>query len=374
MKNIYLLILILFSLKLSAQDLVVTTKDIIYVDGICSTNGRITFNATGGSIDNLPTDIIVTSGPTIGTCIASVINLSEGFPIVPATIFDCNFSFLDCAGEYCFAATNADECTINFCVSIDIVNCYWVETSFGLRYLACPKTTSGEPPAKDNVIDPGYDPGFIYAKGSTDLLLNSEENEYTLYTGLEPAQIQAAINNIEAAIERTVKDYNTKGYSEYEVLSQNEIKSEEDDYVFKFDNNGNLIWVYSNTQKMVKEENLNTEADKSDDIESKIMMDVRKGLAPTKKSHYTLNDISIFPNPFNQNINIAFLSETTQKVNLSIVSTLGQQMLHREFEIIKGENQLEWNIHQNLVNGIYILILTDDKGNQYTQQLIHVND
>ena len=61
--------MILFSFNLSAQDLIITSRDIIYIDGECNTNGSITFNAIEAPIDNFPIEIEVTSGPSIGGCI-----------------------------------------------------------------------------------------------------------------------------------------------------------------------------------------------------------------------------------------------------------------------------------------------------------------
>lgn len=74
-------------------------------------------------------------------------------------------------------------------------------------------------------------------------------------------------------------------------------------------------------------------------------------------------DLTIFPNPFNQDLQI----ETNALIERIEISTVSG---HRVYLKENGLNP-DKKIHvSNLKNGVYILILTDNKGNKHTQRII----
>ncbi len=70
-------------------------------------------------------------------------------------------------------------------------------------------------------------------------------------------------------------------------------------------------------------------------------------------------EVKVWPNPFDQEINLAYHSPINATVELRVRDVLGRLMLMQRFEVIKGNNQLKLSQLQNLSKGTYIVEMLD---------------
>jgi serine protease AprX len=79
----------------------------------------------------------------------------------------------------------------------------------------------------------------------------------------------------------------------------------------------------------------------------------------------------VYPDPFINNITVSFFSSIEQDVNVKMVNSLGQLISQTKWKVAAGGNTLiNLGGLQNLTNGIYILVLTDEKGSVFTSKLM----
>ncbi|HTA27186.1 MAG TPA: S8/S53 family peptidase [Bacteroidia bacterium] len=80
---------------------------------------------------------------------------------------------------------------------------------------------------------------------------------------------------------------------------------------------------------------------------------------------------SIYPNPFTNDITVSFFSSIVQNVNVKMYNTLGQIITQKTWQVAGGGNTLiTLGGLQNLSNGIYLVIVTDEKGRVYTGKVV----
>lgn len=80
---------------------------------------------------------------------------------------------------------------------------------------------------------------------------------------------------------------------------------------------------------------------------------------------------NVYPNPFIGNVTVSFFSSIVQNVNIKMYNTMGQMVNQNNWEVAAGGNTLiNMNGLQSLSPGIYVIVLTDEKGNVYTGKVM----
>ena len=87
-----------------------------------------------------------------------------------------------------------------------------------------------------------------------------------------------------------------------------------------------------------------------------------EGCSPTNINEVVdAKSISIYPNPANDHINIAYTASASSKATLTITSITGQVLHNEDFNMINGSQSKAVNIEQ-LPSGMYIVTLGTDSG------------
>jgi serine protease AprX len=81
------------------------------------------------------------------------------------------------------------------------------------------------------------------------------------------------------------------------------------------------------------------------------------------------NLINIFPNPFDDNINIVFVSTNTQSVTIELYNFAGEKVAESAETTHPGYNNYSLGLASQLSNGLYILQIRSNK-NTYTHKLV----
>jgi Zn-dependent metalloprotease len=81
------------------------------------------------------------------------------------------------------------------------------------------------------------------------------------------------------------------------------------------------------------------------------------------------DEISIFPNPFDDYINLTFESNF-EIVNIKLLNIMGQEVESKILHINKGTQNIRMDFEQELAHGIYLIQLEFPDGSIYTQKLI----
>lgn len=76
--------------------------------------------------------------------------------------------------------------------------------------------------------------------------------------------------------------------------------------------------------------------------------------AETRSIIEPISEVRVYPNPFNDVLNISIPSTTEQDAVLNIYSISGQQVIKRNLSLEKGSNTFEWNETMNLEAGYYM--------------------
>jgi hypothetical protein len=76
----------------------------------------------------------------------------------------------------------------------------------------------------------------------------------------------------------------------------------------------------------------------------------------TQESEYAFNLGSVTPNPANQNARIPFELPNTDRVELSVVNMVGEQLIHKSFAGKRGENSISIDV-ADFPSGIYLYTL-----------------
>lgn len=92
---------------------------------------------------------------------------------------------------------------------------------------------------------------------------------------------------------------------------------------------------------------------------------------PTIDNDYKI-EISVYPNPFNNATNIVFNNPKEQKVKISVINLLGEEITKiAEQKIKKGEQKIYLKMPVNVAAGTYFILLKT-KNKQYTKKIIYL--
>ena len=79
-------------------------------------------------------------------------------------------------------------------------------------------------------------------------------------------------------------------------------------------------------------------------------------------------DMSVYPNPTSGELNLEISGLTSARVNVTVVSSLGQKVFQNDFYVYGGEIKEKINLHSN-ASGIYMIIVNDGE-NKLTQRIV----
>jgi serine protease AprX len=90
-----------------------------------------------------------------------------------------------------------------------------------------------------------------------------------------------------------------------------------------------------------------------------------------EKNKIVTNLTKVYPDPFTDNITVLFFSSIVQNVNIKMYNTLGQIVNQKMWKVAGGGNTLInlYNL-QSLSNGMYVVVLTDEKGDVFTSKVV----
>lgn len=259
-----------------------------------------------------------------------------------------------CVGEYCFLITHnggtsgdpEDDCEIEVCAEVNPCvervitdnnpDTYDYVTIYCYERVKFPEESLEE---KD----------VVYLSGSLlDLEANPIEGQYTVYTDLNYEFFQQISNKIYSSIESITNEILTKGTSKYDIAKQTDIITE-DDFVFKYNAEGKIEWVWHKDFKKKTKNNQISQAALSDN---------------------SLVIQKIYPNPFNNEFTLEIESTQATNVQLMVYDVLGSQIVSEPQNLEKGNNVIRV-ITNNLSDGMYLLEINDVNGNIITEKIFH---
>ncbi len=83
------------------------------------------------------------------------------------------------------------------------------------------------------------------------------------------------------------------------------------------------------------------------------------------------NLTKVYPDPFTDNITVSFFSSIVQNVNIKVYNTLVQIVTQKNWKVAGGGNTLiNMGGLQNLSNGLYIVVVTDENGSVFTSKIV----
>ncbi len=88
----------------------------------------------------------------------------------------------------------------------------------------------------------------------------------------------------------------------------------------------------------------------------------------------SLTTLKVTPNPFYKSIMVDFNSKNSQFVSISLTNVLGQMIQTQQNDAVEGINQFSFSINAPLKNGIYFLLLEDEKKNKYIQKMTYIQE
>lgn len=71
------------------------------------------------------------------------------------------------------------------------------------------------------------------------------------------------------------------------------------------------------------------------------------------------SEVKFWPNPFNNNLNISYKSETTSVIEMRVTDVSGKLLITQRFAVNRGNNQLQLLQLQQLSSGTYFVTVTD---------------
>ncbi len=277
---------------------------------------------------------------------------------------------ITCPGEYCYTViknfgTASLECTETICFVVKICK----PINGGIKIC----TDGG-----DGTIGgggPGNEGKFFYASGNTKISKDKRkfDMDYQTYVKTHPndayvtksktslinedIEYKIRKGSIELLIARTTEDV---------IEHQTEIETE-DDYIFKFDSEGELIWAYDNSKNKFKEAKIREGNNTLNSVENK--MNFSKDLM--KKP---IEELSLYPNPFSDELNITFQSANEGTADMHLINAYGQIIFVKAIQLEKGRNFHQIIPNSPLFNGLYFVQIIDDLGNKYIKQAIYINN
>ena len=257
----------------------------------------------------------------------------------------------DCGGLYCFTVV-LNENTLEECDSepcIDVPFCYENRVIDGLTYrLFC------------RAIEPGFDlPGKdVFITGKGDLTkTNQLASNYSIFTHMPPQEFASIKGTIFDQVEISEVNILEMGTTDNIITSQSEIESD-DDIIFKFNSNGELLWVFYNKPTA-------SQFDENGDNLSNSTKTQKYG------EELSIEIVSIYPNPFTSNINVELSSDLGQEINMIITDLLGKRVAHKTYNIVKGDNRIMLEMQPNLPSGIYSIVILGEDAFRFSKQIVH---
>ena len=84
------------------------------------------------------------------------------------------------------------------------------------------------------------------------------------------------------------------------------------------------------------------------------------------------NEISISPNPFNDQLNVSVDMLDAGEVTISLVNVLGEEVLRTTMEVVEGRNSINLELSDLTATGVYYLTI-EAEGSSVTTKLIRAN-
>ena len=109
---------------------------------------------------------------------------------------------------------------------------------------------------------------------------------------------------------------------------------------------------------------------KSFDINDLVEYKMRNTFINT--SEKAINNLKVFPNPFNQSFTIEIDNQNVSKAAISVYNSLGQRVMSNNHNLAKGKNVITMDAKQ-LNESIYILEVIDEKGIRMSQKILKSN-
>jgi hypothetical protein len=83
----------------------------------------------------------------------------------------------------------------------------------------------------------------------------------------------------------------------------------------------------------------------------------------TNIEELTIDNISIFPNPFNNVINLLFSNDIKGVVEISLYDITGKKLLFKQAEVVNNKVMLDIDQFHKIPNGIYFLVINSNANN-----------
>jgi len=344
-KSIVILLLFFSQTTTYATDITTAVTDIIVVNGIHQPGEiRIEFNS-----DVLPV-LFDYNGPC-GDPPPFELNNS---------IFEISDIGIACVGDYTFDIVTGlgtpNECCVSFTLTVIYcpINGPLNNIRLCFEYVTPPGNNN---PKKASIIGTGS--SYFSSDGTL-------VSDYNIHTSMPNQQLELISSSISDQIDFSASELLTMGSTYKLVASQSEINSEED-FIFKFDEFGDLVWVYhkgaSKTMGSKREEIGGNENESPvENMETGSNLDEFKN--PLKIQ-------SIYPNPFHNNLNIEINTSVDGDLNIRLINMQGKIFIDKKFNASKGLNSFEVSTSSQLPSGMYLIQIIDNLGRVYTKQVVH---
>lgn len=91
--------------------------------------------------------------------------------------------------------------------------------------------------------------------------------------------------------------------------------------------------------------------------------------AGTQNILNTIQGVSVYPNPASKTTRVQFEVEDSQEILYTLIDMQGNVINSAQINATQGKNNIELNV-QELANGMYHLMLFDNKGNSHVEQVM----
>ena len=95
--------------------------------------------------------------------------------------------------------------------------------------------------------------------------------------------------------------------------------------------------------------------------------------ATTNEENIAFDLLKIYPVPFSQEIHLQLEASSSNPITIKLLDLYGRTLLVEKQQLTKGISIFTLSTNQNLPEGIYLIQITDDYGNQKSKQITHFN-
>ena len=300
-------------------------------------------NATNGSNNGaLTIDVFDTDG----LYSYYVLNSDGGDVVSDVGTFDNPKTFTDLApGAYEVIVNDGQGCVAGWSGTIRCVNTN--------NNRPCIITSLPNEPTPGTGTDPGK---AVYIG---DPVGEPSSPEYFLDLARMTNMAEEKLNELSEKMENRISIETNKiltgGTSNFEIPAQEEINTNAR-FVYKFNEEGEMEWLVQQFSEQY------TAEEKSSPDEAKL---------PVSIENTKLAITAVFPNPFESLINVVVNATKEEMVQVQLLNLSGQLLLKKEYSLGKGVNNLQLETSKELPKGSYFLTILDQKGNRYTETIIH---